>query len=214
MENNTKWLAFCIFYNKLLSHPLSYLGLREVKFVPWISKKDENQCVGCRGLAHSPATLAGLSLMLKTPFPRLLCGSKGSAQDLGTAIRMHMCEIWVARRERQGAGHPFWGHQTVTEAAGFGSQQSWWQIPDLLSSFLIQQLPVQGRGGVLILQHGRGSSCLIGAALQRFGEFPPFPPLLARVNSVGCNAEPPPTYPSCVIPTWCSFHGFSPRGGE
>lgn len=99
-EYNTKWLAFCIFCSKLLSHPLSYLGLREVKCVPWISKKNENQCVGCQGLADSSVTLVGLSLMLKTSFPRLLCGSEGSGKDLGTAIQMNNYEIWVAERER------------------------------------------------------------------------------------------------------------------
>ena len=86
-------------------------------------------------------------------------------------------------------------YQTVTKAAGFWSQQSWWQLLVLLSSFLVQQLPVRDKD----------SSYLIAAALQCLGDSSP--PPWARVNSVGCHTKPHSYIPSCAIPTWCSFHG-------
>lgn len=64
------------------------------------------------------------------------------------------------------------GSAASQSPAGLWSQQSWWRLPDLSSSFLTRQLPVQSLGGFRILQlrvHGPGSICFIGAVLRCFG---------------------------------------------
>ena len=197
-EYNTKWLAFCIFCSKLLSHPLSYLGLREVKFVPRISKKNENQCVGCQGLADSSVTLVGLSLMLKTSFPRLLCGSEDSGKDLDTAIQMHKYEIWVAETER---GRLQGIHCSVSDCD---------KCSRILEPAVMVAIScfVKQFSSSAASCSGQGQQLPYSGCSSVFGGLPPFPPQWARVNSVGYHTKPPLIYPKLCNPNLVLFSWF------